>query len=207
MPKLPPRAAYPTLARSSWAYPRNRPWAEALRCLNCAVCSECRQCVVACQPKAIRHDMRDEVVDIEIGTVVVATGFDPFNACQKPEFATAATPTSSRPPVRAAGFGLGADSRQDQINGKVPKRSSLSTVSAHRDKQLGVEYCSRICCMYTAKQAHLAHDKVPGSNITVFYMDVRAFGKGFEEFYDRVRAEGITYRRGNPSEIYRAASS
>jgi heterodisulfide reductase subunit A len=56
--------------------------------------------------------------------------------------------------------------------------------------------------MYTAKQAHLAHDKIPGVKITVFYMDVRAFGKGFEEFYDRVRAEGITYRRGNPSEIY-----
>jgi heterodisulfide reductase subunit A len=57
--------------------------------------------------------------------------------------------------------------------------------------------------MYTAKQAHLAHDKIPGAKITVFYMDVRAFGKGFEEFYDRVRAEGIRYRRGNPSEIYR----
>ncbi|MFN2242406.1 MAG: FAD-dependent oxidoreductase, partial [Anaerolineae bacterium] len=63
--------------------------------------------------------------------------------------------------------------------------------------------CSRICCMYTAKQAHLAHDKIPGVKITVFYMDVRAFGKGFEEFYDRVRAEGVTYRRGNPSEIYK----
>jgi heterodisulfide reductase subunit A len=57
--------------------------------------------------------------------------------------------------------------------------------------------------MYTAKQAHLAHDRVEGAKITVFYMDVRAFGKGFEEFYDRVRAEGITYRRGNPSEIYK----
>jgi heterodisulfide reductase subunit A len=57
--------------------------------------------------------------------------------------------------------------------------------------------------MYTAKQAHLAHDKIEGAKITVFYMDVRAFGKGFEEFYDRVRAEGVTYRRGNPSEIYR----
>jgi heterodisulfide reductase subunit A len=72
-----------------------------------------------------------------------------------------------------------------------------------RDKLEGEEYCSRICCMYTAKQAHLAHDKIPGARITVFYMDVRAFGKGFEEFYDRVRAEGVTYRRGNPSEIYK----
>jgi heterodisulfide reductase subunit A len=57
--------------------------------------------------------------------------------------------------------------------------------------------------MAVAKQAHLAHDRLPGADITVFYMDVRAFGKGFEEFYDRVREEGVHYRRGNPSEIIR----
>jgi heterodisulfide reductase subunit A len=72
-----------------------------------------------------------------------------------------------------------------------------------RDKNLGNEYCSRVCCMYTAKQAHLVREKMPEANITVFYMDVRAFGKGFEEFYDRVRMEGARYRRGNPSEIYK----
>ena len=55
--------------------------------------------------------------------------------------------------------------------------------------------------MAVAKQAHLAHDRLPGAEITVFYIDIRAFGKGFEEFYDRVRSEGILYRRGNPSEI------
>ena len=56
--------------------------------------------------------------------------------------------------------------------------------------------------MYTAKQAHLVRDKIPEANITVLYMDVRAFGKGFEEFYERVQEERIIYRRGNPSEIY-----
>ena len=66
--------------------------------------------------------------------------------------------------------------------------------------------CSRVCCMAVAKQAHLAHDRMPGAEITVFYMDVRAFGKGFEEFYDRVRNEGVLYRRGNPSEIISVAS-
>jgi heterodisulfide reductase subunit A len=64
-------------------------------------------------------------------------------------------------------------------------------------------HCSRVCCMAVAKQAHLAHDRIPGAKVTVFYMDVRAFGKGFEEFYDRVRDEGVLYRRGNPSEIIR----
>src|SRR4030067_3312438 len=57
--------------------------------------------------------------------------------------------------------------------------------------------------MYTAQKAHLVRDKIPDSNITVLYMDVRAFGKGFEEFYERVQKERIVYRRGNPSEVYR----
>jgi heterodisulfide reductase subunit A len=57
--------------------------------------------------------------------------------------------------------------------------------------------------MYTAKHAHLVRDRVPEANITVFYMDVRAFGKGYEEFYDRVKHERVTYRRGEPSEVYR----
>jgi heterodisulfide reductase subunit A len=57
--------------------------------------------------------------------------------------------------------------------------------------------------MYTAKHAHLVRDKIPDARITVFYMDVRAFGKGYEEFYDRVKREGVIYRRGEPSEVYR----
>ena len=70
-------------------------------------------------------------------------------------------------------------------------------------KTVGNEYCSRVCCMYTAKQAHLIEEKLPDANITVFYIDVRAFGKGFEEFYDRVKQEGVIYRRGNVSEVYK----
>ena len=89
------------------------------------------------------------------------------------------------------------------INGKKPKDVVFIHCVGSRDKNLGNEYCSRVCCMYTAKQAHLVREKLPEANITVFYMDVRAFGKGFEEFYDRVRMEGARYRRGNPSEIYR----
>jgi heterodisulfide reductase subunit A len=72
-----------------------------------------------------------------------------------------------------------------------------------RDVGLGAPWCSRVCCMAVAKQAHLAHDRLPGAEITVFYIDVRAFGKGFEEFYDRVRHEGVLYRKGLPSEVLR----
>jgi len=204
MPKLPPEGRVSDFGEVELGLPEEQAVAEALRCLNCAVCSECRQCVVACQPKAIRHDMCDEIVDLEIGTVVVATGFDPFNACQKPEFGYGRYPNVINGlQFERLASASGPTAGKIKINGKVPKEIVFVHCVGSRDKQQGGEYCSRICCMYTAKQAHLAHDKVPGSNITVFYMDVRAFGKGFEEFYDRVRAEGITYRRGNPSEIYR----
>ena len=64
-------------------------------------------------------------------------------------------------------------------------------------------YCSRVCCMVTAKQAQLVRQRLPNADVTVFYMDVRAYGKGFEEFYDQAREEGVLYRRGNPSEIIR----
>jgi heterodisulfide reductase subunit A len=72
-----------------------------------------------------------------------------------------------------------------------------------RDKLLGNEYCSRVCCMYTAKQASVVMEQLPDARVTAFYMDVRAFTKGGEEFYDRARARGVLYRRGNPSEVYR----
>ena len=72
-----------------------------------------------------------------------------------------------------------------------------------RDQSIGNPYCSRVCCMVTAKQAHLICERLPQAQVNVFYMDVRAFGKGFEEFYDSVREEGVIYRRGNPAEIIR----
>ena len=74
-------------------------------------------------------------------------------------------------------------------------------VGCGNDKSQAHPYCSRVCCMVTAKQARLVREKFPNAAVTVFYMDVRAFGKGFEEFYDQAREDGVLYRRGNPSEI------
>jgi len=204
MPKLEPTARRADFAEVELGFSHDGAVAEAQRCLNCAVCSECRQCVIACQPHAILHDMRDEVLDLHVGAVVVATGFDPFDARQKPEFGYGRYPNViSGLEFERLASASGPTQGKIKLEGKEPKEIVFVHCVGSRDKQAGGEYCSRICCMYTAKQAHLAHDKVPGSHITVFYMDVRAFGKGFEEFYDRVRAEGITYRRGNPSEVYR----
>ena len=90
-----------------------------------------------------------------------------------------------------------------EIAGKQPKDVVFIKCVGSRDQSIDNPWCSRVCCMFTAKQAHLVREKLPDANITIFYMDVRAFGKGFEEFYDRVKNEGVDYRRGSVSEIYR----
>jgi len=165
-------------------------------------CSQ--KCVKACDAQAIDFEQTEIYVDLDVGAIIVATGFDPFDAARKPELGY------GRYPNVIAGLEFerlasasGPTRGKIQINGTEPKEIVFVHCVGSRDKLQGVEYCSRICCMYTAKQAHLAHDRIEGAKVTVFYMDVRAFGKGFEEFYDRVRAEGVTYRRGNPSEVYK----
>ncbi len=168
---------------------------EALRCLNCGGCSECFECVQTCQAGAVDHHMKPEVVDIKVGAIVVATGFDLFDPMAKPEYGygknkNVITGLEFERIVSASG----PTSGHIEINGKEPKNVVFIQCVGSRDKK-GNEYCSRVCCMYTAKQAHLVREKIPGSSLIVYYTDMRAFGKGFEEFYNRVQGEGITYRR------------
>ncbi len=176
--------------------------AEAQRCLDCAICSECLQCVTACKRGSIRHDQRPEKVELEVGAVVVATGFDVFDPHFKPEMGYGVYPqVITTLEFERLASASGPTAGKIVLNGKMPKKVVFIQCVGSRDLSLGLPNCSRVCCMAVAKQAHLAHDRIPGAEITVFYMDVRAFGKGFEEFYDRVRNEGVLYRRGNPSEI------
>jgi heterodisulfide reductase subunit A-like polyferredoxin len=177
---------------------------EAKRCLNCAGCSDCGECAKACQPKAINYGMKEEIVELHVGSIILATGFDPFNPKLKPEFGYGTYPNVLHGlEIERLCSASGPTKGEIIIQGKKPKEVVFIHCVGSRDKSAGNEYCSRVCCMYTAKQAHLLRDKVPDANITVLYMDVRAFGKGFEEFYERVQKERIVYRRANPSEVYR----
>jgi len=135
---------------------------EARRCLNCGGCSECFECVRICEADAIRHDMKEEIIDIDVGAIVVATGFDLFDPLAKPEY----------------GYGK----YKNVITGLEFER----LVSASGPTEGHIEING---------QAHLVKEKIPGSELTVYYTDMRAFGKGFEEFYNRVQGEGVTYRR------------
>ncbi len=165
----------------------------------------CRTCEHFCLPGAIDYEQEDEFIEIDVGAIVVATGFDPFDATLKPELGWAENPgVISGLEFERLVSASGPTKGKIEIEGVGDIRDIVFIKCVgSRDRSIGNPWCSRVCCMYTAKQAHLAHDRLPGANITVFYMDVRAFGKGYEEFYDRVRAEGITYRRGSVSEIFR----
>jgi heterodisulfide reductase subunit A-like polyferredoxin len=177
---------------------------EANRCLNCGGCSDCGECAKYCQPKAIVYGMKEERIELQVGAIVLSTGFDPFDPKKKPEFGYGVYPNVLHGlELERLCSASGPTKGEILIQGKKPKEVVFIHCVGSRDKTVDNEYCSRVCCMFTAKQAHLLRDKIPDARITVLYMDVRAFGKGFEEFYERVQKEEIIYRRGNPSEVFR----
>jgi heterodisulfide reductase subunit A len=140
----------------------------------------------------------------DVGSIVVAIGYDHFDARIKPELGYGQySNILTAPEFERLSLAFGSTAGKITLNGKEPKEVVFIQCVGSRDETVGNEYCSRVCCMYTAKQAHLVKEKLPKANVTVFYMDVRAFGKGFEEFYDQVRREGVRYRRGSVSEIYK----
>ena len=162
-----------------------------------------RKCEQACDAGAIDFEMKEELVDLHVGAVIVATGFDPFDPHLKPELGYDYPNVITGLEFERLSSASGPTAGKITLNGKEPKEMVFIQCVGSRDQTVGHEYCSRVCCMYTAKQAHLVEERIPKANVTVFYMDVRAFGKGYEEFYDRVRKEGVRYRRGSVSEIYK----
>jgi heterodisulfide reductase subunit A len=172
-------------------------------------CGKTFLCKDACPAEAIDFEQQEEFIDLEVGAIIVATGFDLMDPHLKPEFGYSVYPeVMTGIEFERLSSASGPTMGKIVVNEKEPKDVVLIKCVGSREKawgnaRTGVPYCSRICCMYTAKHAHLVRDKIPDARITIFYMDVRAGGKGYEEFYDRVREEGVIYRRGEPAEIYR----
>jgi heterodisulfide reductase subunit A len=188
-------------------FPQAVPLKAVIDPLSCLFLSrgKCKKtCVQACKAGAIDFDQKEERIDLRVGSIVVATGFDPFDPGLKPEFGYGTYPNVIHGlELERLCSASGPTKGEILIQGEKPKEVVFIHCVGSRDKTVGNEYCSRVCCMYTAKQAHLLREKIPEARITVLYMDVRAFGKGFEEFYERVQKEEILYRRANPSEVYR----
>ena len=179
--------------------------AEAQRCLACGICSECYQCLTVCQAGAIRHDMSPRELTLKVGSVVMAPGFNPFDARQRPEYgygrwANVLTSLEFERVLSASGPYGGHVKRPS--DGREPKRVAWIQCVGSRDASIGRDYCSYVCCMYASKQAIIAGEHVPGLNKTIFYMDIRAQGKGFDRYYERAKNEhGVRYLRSLISRV------
>ena len=171
-------------------------------------CGKGPKCIEACAAGAVNFEQQDEIVEFKVGTVIIATGYEIFDATKKPEYGYGEYPNvinglELERLVAASGPTGGEIVIGKGENAIVPKEVAFISCVGSRDASIGKDYCSRVCCMYSAKLAHLVTEKLPDANVRIYYMDVRAFGKGYEEFYDRVRREGVRYIRGNPSEIFK----
>jgi heterodisulfide reductase subunit A len=165
---------------------------------------ECRICEKLCPVGAVDWEQKDEIVHEKVGAIVVATGFDLMPISRIPEYADDPDVINGIQFERILSpSGPTAGSVMRPYDGKVPKEVVFVSCCGSRDPEHGVPYCSRVCCMYLAKQALLYKHAVPDGQAYVFYIDTRSTGKGYEEFIQRVVEEGVLYLRGKVSRIFR----
>ncbi len=167
---------------------------------------KCKVCERFCEKKAIRFDQEDELIEVPVGAVVVATGYDIKQTDFFPEYGygkykDVVNGLQFERLASASGPTLGAIKRPS--DGKAPETIVFIACAGSRDPAKGINYCSKICCMYTAKHAMLYKHKVHSGKAYVFYMDIRAGGKMYEEFVRRaIEEDEVHYVRGRVSKIY-----
>ena len=150
--------------------------------------NECRQCEQVCGPKAIDLDQQEEVVNLEVGSIILTPGLKEFDAKRKAEygygrFANVMTSIEFERVLCASGPFMGHIQRPS--DNKTPKRIAFLQCVGSRDISVGNPYCSGVCCMYAIKEGIVALEHEPDLEISIFHMDIRTQGKGFEEFYER----------------------
>ncbi|NLW06545.1 MAG: FAD-dependent oxidoreductase, partial [Clostridia bacterium] len=179
--------------------------AEAKRCLNCGICCECLQCVEVCEKKVIDHCQQPRTLNLEVGSIILAPGYELYDASLSGEYGygyyknvitsmeferllSATGPTESHV-VRPS----------DQ---KPPKKIAFIQCVGSRDcEREGSPYCSSICCMYSTKEAIIAREHDANIEPTIFYLDLRAYGKNFDRYIESARAAGVRYVRTMISRI------
>ena len=165
---------------------------------------QCRICERLCPAGAIDWEQESQVLTEQVGAIVVATGFDLMPPGQLPEYAQDPDVVDGiqferilSPGGPTAGVVVRPSDR------KTPKEVVFVSCAGSRDPEHGVAHCSRVCCMYLAKQALLYRHAVPDGQAHVFYIDTRTTGKRYEEFLQRVMDEGVLYLRGKVARIFR----
>jgi len=168
---------------------------------------KCRACEKFCEAKAIDFEQQDEIMEVEVGSIIVATGFDVFDPTPIYQYGygrldNVITSLEFERLVNSAGPTDGEIVLKD---GSHPENIAIIHCVGSRDEKYH-EYCSRVCCMHSMKFAHLIKEHTD-AEVYEFYIDIRSFGKGYEEFYNRILSEGTTFIRGRPAEVTNIAET
>jgi heterodisulfide reductase subunit A-like polyferredoxin len=197
MPQLDAKQRISNFAEVEGGYDEESAQAEAARCLSCGICSECMSCVFACGADAIEHDMPVVEHTLPVGAVILAPGYQTYQAELSEEYGFGRYPNvitalQLERLLSASGPTFGHIKRpSDQ---RTPQKIAFLQCIGSRDQNH--DYCSAVCCMYATKEAVMAKEHNPDLDIHVFMMDMRAFSKGYQEYYSRARQRyGIRYTR------------
>ncbi|KYK34963.1 MAG: hypothetical protein AYK22_04365 [Thermoplasmatales archaeon SG8-52-3] len=170
---------------------------------NCIGCGSCDR---VCEPEAITFLEKSEEIEVSVGAVIVATGFEVFEPVEmRKEYGYGKYDnviTALQFERLLSSFGPTEGKVRRPSDAKLPKSIGWIQCVGSRSEQLGFPYCSRVCCMYATKEASIAKEANPEIDITIYYMDIRAYGKDFQQYYDHAKELGVKYVRGRPSSVY-----
>ncbi|MEW5936249.1 MAG: CoB--CoM heterodisulfide reductase iron-sulfur subunit A family protein [Candidatus Thermoplasmatota archaeon] len=169
-------------------------------------CVGCGACERACEPGAISFLQKSEDIEVRVGSVIVATGYELFEPLEmRREYGYGKYSnviTAMQFERLLSSFGPTEGKVRRPSDGAKPRSIAWIQCVGSRSKQLGFPYCSRVCCMYATKEASITKEAEPDTDITIFYMDLRAYGKDFQQYYEDAKKLGVNYVRARPSSIY-----
>ena len=203
MQALDPATRGRTFAEVHVGYTQEEAIAEAKRCLACGICCDCHICASACEAHAIDYSQREQKVELNVGAIVLAPGYEIFDARLKKDlgygrFPNVLTALEFERILSASGPYSGHVLRP--FDRQEPKRIAFLQCIGSRDSEH--DYCSSVCCMYATKEAIIAKEHLgEGLQCDIFFMDLRAFGKGFEQYYRRAQELGVGYIRSRVPKI------
>ncbi|MHA2379364.1 MAG: FAD-dependent oxidoreductase [Candidatus Thorarchaeota archaeon] len=211
--QLAPRVAMPVLSTAlrkgsfdevELGFDEKRAIAEASRCMSCAACCECGLCVDACKLNAIDHERTDQTVDLNVGTIIVATGSESYEPVDTREYGYGILPNvisnaQFERLTNAAGPTAGKIKRPS--DGETPSSIAFLQCVGSRDARFNRDYCCYVGCENSLKQATQIKEKYPNTDVAIFAMDVRTHGTGYEELYVRAREMGVVIIKGRAAEL------